>query len=246
MKCTRCYIFAIFITVISCRFVEKRNLKQDCGVQKDNNYPWVAFIPLQTRTFNPDAKVECVGALISERYVITSSSCLQFVVSKIQFWWNLQVVEVEVEKWIAFQATNIALLKLANDVEFSEFLRPICLPSDDMVSVESTAASYYTATWMSPEKNTTGRVKQLVESAVVNCERNNEGYVCLRPSEGTAICNKDEGSPIMYSGNNKWTLYGVLNYALDVHKSLCDNTAASGSKITNDVLKWIMHVMEKY
>lgn len=54
--------------------------KDVCGKQVcDQAFPWLVFIPLQSRVYNPEANIRCAGALISKRHVITEKSCLQFV-----------------------------------------------------------------------------------------------------------------------------------------------------------------------
>ncbi|XP_031337779.1 chymotrypsinogen B-like isoform X2 [Photinus pyralis] len=259
MKCVQLYIFVIYVSISSSKFLEHRvlNIERNCGEQNGNIYPWVALIPLETRTYNPSAKVECIGTLISEQYVITSSSCLAFVVSKVQFWSNLELLEVEVERWVVYQATNLALLKLKKAVD-SDFFSPICLPSDDLALIEN--IDPYTATWMQNSGlmrssnsyrftyhiSDDTRIKKAVKTTIVNCQKRDNGLICLRPNGGDTICDRDEGSPIMFSDQNKWTLGGVLNYAYDIHESICVNSSSvTGSRITKDALKWIMHVIKK-
>ncbi|KAF5304247.1 hypothetical protein FQA39_LY09774 [Lamprigera yunnana] len=211
-------------------------LKNVCGYRTSDfvdSVPWIAFIPLSPRTYNPDANVRCLGALISERYVITSSTCLQFFVSKVKLGTSESQQEINVDSWITNDDADIALFKLAHDIEFTNEIRPICLPFEEFTRF-SKRTTFYVPGWTSNQT-----AIKIIKNAAVECK--NKKNVCLKHTGKDYSCSGDEGSPVMDVQNDKHIIHGILTNVYDKDGTPCAvNSPSSGVIITNVVLKWIL------
>ncbi|KAH0950476.1 hypothetical protein HN011_008370 [Eciton burchellii] len=103
-----------------------------------NQYPWMALLLYKGQFY-------CGGSVINSRYVLTASHCIdRFDVNKLtvrilEHNWNstskTNTQEYKVEKTIKHSGysninynNDIALIKLANPIEFRDSMRPVCLP----------------------------------------------------------------------------------------------------------------------
>jgi len=236
----------------------------ECGFQNCEAYPWLVFIPLESRIRNPGVDLRCAGVLISKRYVITKSSCLQFVLTKVHIGQfstsnnktceDRPVMKIEVEDRVVNFESEIVLLRLAEDVEFGADVTPICLPFDGIERAE-TGSDVYTSGWGSTSYHGDKRAKKMkkVHNTVItnkDCQKSGvieeadiNTIMCVKQN-GNQLdfpCDGDEGSPVMFNNDEQWVLEGILGGLYDgVGERCAIKKPASAARITEEVLQFIV------
>ncbi|XP_070139954.1 mast cell protease 1A-like [Drosophila kikkawai] len=198
------------------------------GVTADMyGHPWMAFIR---------SNVDCGGSLISDRFVLSAAHCMtghpttvylgQFDMSR----GTANAIQVPVDLQIPYpQYTNtkkdikndIGLFRLARTVQYTNFIRPICLPTNYNPLAQT---SQLTATgW--------GKTEHGVASSVLKTTtltQHNRGtcsstfktnvdmsQICAGASN-SATCSGDSGGPITaayaIAGRNRVIQLGIVSY----------------------------------
>ncbi|EDV42854.1 uncharacterized protein Dana_GF18202 [Drosophila ananassae] len=126
------------------------------------------------------------------------------------------------------QLHDIALLRLRDEVKYSDFISPVCLPSlpsqrDQMFLGRKAVV----AGWGRTETNATSSVKLKAELDPVSTRSCNERYasqrrtvttnqLCAGGVEGVDSCRGDSGGPLLledyYEGNSNYYIAGVVSY----------------------------------
>lgn len=219
-------------------------------IQKINFYPYYD-------TENGETRYRCGGALINQRYVITAGHCVEEknpVVTSVRLGeWNIEqdidclepgncadepkdipVEEIIKHKFYIKGNPNfyhdIALLRLTEPVEFSYFIKPICLPSisDLKDKTNYTGTIFTTAGWGQTEE---GRGSNILNKLLIKgvrrgkCNRAyrtdnlniTERQICAGTEEGKDTCQGDSGGPLMaiYRIGKKVPFYylaGVISF----------------------------------
>jgi len=251
-----------------------------CGLQHSDDYhhsekdtqsvefPWVVYIPLQSRVNNPDADIRAAGVLISKRYVVINKSSLQFVLTKVYLGQHdtsknvsclddeicEPVEEFGIEERVIDENKDIVLLRLDRDVKYTDNIRPICLPFDNFKKPEA-GATVYTSGWgLTSYEGHNSAIKKKVKHTMISnedCQKsggiknvNDETSICVKVQEDSPgkPCSGDEGSPIMYkSEHEQWILQGILSVVFDsTNKPCAIKDPARGSRITDEVLQWMV------
>lgn len=167
-----------------------------------------------------DDSVKLVSVRLGEHDTKTSPDCKTDILSENQ---NqicaARAVDVPVERDIAYPEYNkrdpnhyndIALLRLSRDVEFTEWIQPICVP----VSNEQKTKSYvgkklWVAGWGKTETRSESDVKLKLAVPVVSradcssvysqasVDLNDKSQLCAGGEKGKDSCNGDSGGPLM-------------------------------------------------
>jgi len=244
----------------------------ECGIDAENRiyggnvtmideYPWMVLLqyskPQNRKGFH------CGGVLISNRYVLTASHCVNgkdlpttwsltdvrlgewdtstsvdcddsFINEKIC---NEAPIDVPIELKIphenydpqaANQHNDIALLRLAQNVPYTPYIRPICLPSDPSTrNNDFVKQTLSVAGWGKTEKVSASDIKLKVNvdgvsnsdcQQVYNSENREivDTQVCAGGKKGFDSCRGDSGGPLMRQ-NEKGTppyfyLAGLVSY----------------------------------
>jgi Trypsin len=134
--------------------------KEDIGIASEMEFPYIALIKLQenheTRRFY-NVELKCVGSLISERHVITSFYCVNSLIKfKVTVHLgvfnydlsdsNLQSHEVE----SLDTKYGVTILRLQNQVIFSDHIMPACLFPEKVATSEVLLAGW-TGDWQECE-----------------------------------------------------------------------------------------------
>ncbi|XP_045776968.1 CLIP domain-containing serine protease 2-like [Maniola jurtina] len=123
------------------------------------------------------------------------------------------------------QQNDIALLRLAYNVPFNDFVKPICLPTDPSLARETfEGADMEVAGWGKTETRSTSDVKLKVRVPVVRKSDCQEIYsragrtitdnqLCAGGLSGQDSCRGDSGGPLMGQvAAMNWMAIGVVSY----------------------------------
>ncbi|XP_031340691.1 phenoloxidase-activating factor 1-like [Photinus pyralis] len=215
--------------------------RNDASISLDE-FPWSAQL-----VYNHSNAVDCSGSLVSRRYVLTSANCLSTPFSIligvrlgdynvtsdrdcVQGTFGEECSDPTqyflVEEQIAHPAYyagaaehNVALLRLSNDVTYSEYIRPICLPRSSDRRELSTGRELTTTGWGTLRDGVTKtEIKKKVVATLVptrRCARflpNSAvlpSYLCVKEKH-TFTCGGDGGAPLMVSERSQWEQVGIL------------------------------------
>ncbi|EZA55838.1 Serine protease easter [Ooceraea biroi] len=123
------------------------------------------------------------------------------------------------------QRYDIALLRLAQDVTFTKYIKPICLPSN---STSLDDRLFFVAGWGKTETRSSSNVKLKLSLPLVSdsqCDQtyNNAGVrlgygqICAGGQRGKDSCRGDSGGPLMAlerlsDRTGKWSAVGVVSF----------------------------------
>lgn len=198
----------------------------------------------------------CGAVLIEERWVLTSALCVSNIKPDIvrlgehdvSLEGEDDVQEMKVEKVLThpdyqgrITENDIALIKLDKSVIFSNFVRPICLPRED---IDLTGSTAWSTGW--GNSNLAGQrnkniLQEIVQEVLGNeeCEEIYEdlghslslpegGYICTLDREGDkSNCYGDGGGPVVVQRDDKsWELVGIQSWGVGCGRSGQPNVAA--------------------
>ncbi|KAL9704638.1 hypothetical protein quinque_008156 [Culex quinquefasciatus] len=222
------------------------------NITKPNSYPWTAILVFKER-FNRHDLFHCGGNLISDQYVLTAAHCLdglsrRYSLNRIRLGeWDLlseedcdsvgncndPPLDIKVESTVQHEEydkytlyNDIALIKLKEKVNFTEFVLPICLPIAESVKDQNTDSMNFTAVgWGNTEHgNDTyeygSRYKLHVELAGANLTHCDEVYeedivetqMCAGAEEGKDTCQGDSGGGLIAQVDGIYYEYGIVSW----------------------------------
>ncbi|XP_016836998.2 serine protease 76 isoform X1 [Nasonia vitripennis] len=203
-------------------------------------WPWIGLLGYGSRNSN-QVGFRCGGTLVSSRTVVTAAHCvhdqndLKVVRLGEQ---NLRqtdgaVVDYPIQKKIVHpnyepdtSENDIALLILDEDVQFTDRIRPICLPvSDDLRKRDFVRNFPFVAGWGRTQFGGSGSSVLLeaqvpvVDAAtckaqyrsVMNTVIDNRVICAGYPQGGKDACQGDSGGPLMFPVKNNYYLIGVVS-----------------------------------
>lgn len=223
-----------------CGFSPNLSLDKVVGGQPSalGSWPWMALLGYR---IDDKQGWRCGGALISKRHVLTAAHCIEASLFAVRLGElviddngadGAQPVDFSIEKVTVhpnYQGAenDIAILRLDRDVEFSEYIQPICLPWDeplrskDLVDYRPFVAGWGAIRYGGP------RSKALLEAQipVVSQEKCIKAYasipqaiiddkvLCAGYTRGSKdACTGDSGGPLMLAVNQYFYTFGVISY----------------------------------
>ncbi|RWS26875.1 clotting factor B-like protein [Leptotrombidium deliense] len=242
------------LTFLGCGY--PRNLFYIVGGDEASAHsmPWVSAL-----LFKDSGHMYCGASLINEQFALTASHCVVFndgtvdandILIKLgahhvnkdgKVYEIAEVIPHEnYRPWKYYN--DIALLKLAEKVEYDENIGPVCLPTKDTVTTsELVGKSIKLAGWGTTSYE--GSVSESLQTTNVpivsneECQKNystlegfdfafhdgiNSNFICAGYEEGGKdTCQGDSGGPMMLAGNDTMPTYqvGVVSFGFECAKA---------------------------
>ncbi|KAH8284025.1 hypothetical protein KR054_007649 [Drosophila jambulina] len=241
-------------------------------VVQQGQFPWM--VALLERIGN-EYSFTCGGTLISARTVISAAHCFRFgskslsaartvvslgrnsldIFSPGDLQGVSQLVLHNQYDVNTFTDADLALLQLTNQVQFTDYVKPICLWNDNYLLDLPSGHKSYVAGWGEDEhgnKNT--RLAKMTSTDIITqteCRGNltfeNVRYVtsntiCASNAKASGPCSGDSGGGLMLEEQDIWMLRGVVSSGQRTSKG-CDLTKPV---IYTDVAKhidWLLRTM---
>uniref|UniRef100_A0A2M4BS35 CLIP domain-containing serine protease n=2 Tax=Anopheles marajoara TaxID=58244 RepID=A0A2M4BS35_9DIPT len=217
---------------------------------KIDEFPWTALIEFQ----KADGRFgfHCGGSLINQRYIVTAAHCINAIprgwkVHRVRLGeWDLSTssdceddfcstspIDLNIEQIIVHDGydvrdkshvNDIALIRFTRNVEYTELVRPICLPLSDAVRNKNyVGVSSFAAGWGKTEVASASEKKLKVELSIVALDSCSSVYkrngINLQPTQmcaggvrGSDTCSGDSGGPLMKQHAGAWYLLGVVSF----------------------------------
>ncbi|CAF1081430.1 unnamed protein product, partial [Brachionus calyciflorus] len=238
-------------------------------IAQNNSMPWIVSMRLINSL---SITLSCSGVLISSNLIVISASCVRNLKldeffftagsnslnEKIDFSNYLNASEVLIHHDLNINAyyNNIALVRLKNPIEFSESVMPICLPETNEIT-EIYNKTVFFAGWGSVDGTEINRSNQLkiTKLSIMNdvnqtlCYfRKYVDYCAIgKEPEFSNACFGDFGGPLMYIKNNKWYVYGVLNFIFrNTTTFRCRNSEPTFFTMVPYYLDWIKENFDSF
>ncbi|KAG4080172.1 hypothetical protein HA402_008243 [Bradysia odoriphaga] len=217
-----------------------------------DEFPWMALLEY-SKPNSPVRTISCGGVLINQRYVLTAAHCLVGEIErKIGRLINVRLGEYDIstttdciksdcadpvknmgiEEIIAHPGYNernrnktndIGLVRLAEDVSYSDFVKPICLPSTVGATRSAPMASLQVAGWGRTLESRQSNTKQKLEVPIfdhLQCQEKfatantfiDDSQLCAGGIYTQDACDGDSGGPLMKFTDNYWIVEGIVSF----------------------------------
>ncbi|XP_063544328.1 CLIP domain-containing serine protease HP8-like [Cydia strobilella] len=262
-------IIGVLLAVDALRLPGIIDAYQPCGVEASPNpvhqNPWLVLLRYYRRGSAVD--IRCGGTLVGKRHVVTAAhcvkiradmykvrlgeydlrtkkDCVQGVCSKAK---QIDVTDVTIYPAYDGSSHDIAVLTLGSDAPYTDFIRPICLPSSPAAN-----ATFVTSGWGEiPKTNEYSNVKKKIEplpqwnfTDCVNAYKYTDlphDVICAGGEDGIDTCRGDSGGPLVQY-KNRAELTGVTSKGFVV----CGTEGKPGI-YTNFLtyVNWVKQIMDK-
>ncbi|EDV95836.1 venom serine protease Bi-VSP isoform X1 [Drosophila grimshawi] len=258
-----------------CGSTPKATFKKVVGGEpaKQGAWPWIALLGYDDGSSSP---FKCGGTLITARHIITAAHCIRDDLTFVRLGEHdlttdaeARHVDIPIAKKVRYpQYTprngrgDIAMLYLDRNVQFTDTIIPICMPSSSTLRTKSyVSTNPFVAGWGKTQENgkSSSVLMQLMipvltnevcrtQYAKVNRYFNEEQFdkavLCAGVlSGGKDTCQGDSGGPLMSSEvfNNQIRFYliGVVSYGVGCARAEIPGVYAS----TQYFMDWILEML---
>ncbi|XP_058811507.1 CLIP domain-containing serine protease B4-like [Topomyia yanbarensis] len=243
-----------------------------CGELNGDDIPWIAILEHTDPKGDTRKKTLSKGVLIDDRHVLTTISSIH---NSYPFWlvtgvrlgdtptWAFSeggkkanarkrdVLSTPIRNVFLHEKKDIAVIRLAERVNFTEKIRPVCLPVSDRFNY--TELFFHVCRKEKSEfgrTNTTGKLVAVTSLTQKDCQilfRRHQAE--MGPKEFCAWdetgdnCTGDLGGPLMVKLSGRYHVVGLNSYALA--KSKIDSEGLPGVYVrVGSFLKWIQAVLK--
>ncbi|XP_031330925.1 phenoloxidase-activating factor 3-like [Photinus pyralis] len=220
-------------------------VRDNPGISLDE-FPWIAQLVYKDNT------VKCAGSLINHRYVLTAAHCLISRYSRLTgirlgdydvttdkdcvngtrygVECSDPVEEVGVEKLSAHPGyrprsgeNDIGLIRLSREINYSEFIRPICLPEAANQDLKHGVRLASCGWGLTTYEGETTKVKKKISAHLLPLDTctilfNHSSkvitanHLCVSEELEGFTCQGDSGGPLMLSVKNQWDGVGLVSF----------------------------------
>jgi len=246
----------------------------------NGQFPWVVSLIYKNR--RRVAIPLCGGALISNQHVVTAAHCdasqsgfsLSSVIlgqTDLSAPVTLPGIEIDVGEVVRHPqfkrnpvaVMDIAIIKLARTVRFTDRIRPICLFHPDLEEVENPPNGLIVAGWGRTEKERSSDLLQYTFLEPVPMQQCQAEYgiagkegklgpitdleilksqLCAQGAGATDSCTGDSGGPLMAQVGNTWYLAGVVSFGTQK----CDSSLPGIYTRSSHFYSWILRTLQTF
>jgi len=219
-----------------------------------HSYPWMAALFVDDTWF-------CGGTLISDEWVLTAAHCAKDATEMVVMLGAHNVREASEEGRLELvtrdffthprysQITlhnDLALVHLPEKVEFSNIIRPVCLPgyseaSDPLAHMDAQASG-----WGKPTDSSQS-ISPVLREVTVDTITNlmcaleyptvvNKNILCISGKDGKSTCNGDSGGPLHLVTDGVFKQVGITSFGSSMG---CEIGFHAGFTRTASFLEWI-------
>ncbi|KAH8320537.1 hypothetical protein KR067_005201 [Drosophila pandora] len=143
---------------------------------------------------------------------------------------------------------DIALIRLRDPVQFTNWIRPICLPLSLDVQLDvQTGNTMEVVGWGRTEKNILSDVPKKAFVQRLQCGLDDATRICAS-ADGTDSCLGDSGGPLAYAtsykGKQRMVQAGIVSYGID-RMSRCGQQPYAVYTAVVDFMAWITETIVK-
>ncbi|XP_031354792.1 phenoloxidase-activating factor 3-like [Photinus pyralis] len=221
-------------------------VRDNPGISLDE-FPWIAQL-----LYDEDKTVKCVGSLINRRYVLTAAHCLKVrrtkvtgirlgdydvtsdkdCVNETRFGEECSdpTEEFDIEEIIPHPGHSlrtgvhdIGLIRLSKNVDYSEYIRPICLPAATSLDLPDGVALAVSGWGLTEHGGKSAKIKKKISAHLLPLETClalvqdsikivTTNHLCVSEDKTTFTCQGDSGGPLMLSVKNQWSGVGIVSF----------------------------------
>nr|CAH0103335.1 unnamed protein product [Daphnia galeata] len=240
------------------------------GVQAfPNKFPWQSFVKVETSS----GKISyCGGSLIDDRWILTTARCVSIPGETVRYLsvylgahditasyeanrrlYNGYEIYIHPEWNPTTMAGDIAMIKLAAIVAYTQYIRPVCLASSSEPSYDNSQVTVAGWGTTSDGSSNLSPVLREVTVPVISNSQCSSFYgtlfitnkvMCTNGVLNRGPCNGDSGGPLIYQQTNgRWKQIGIVSFVSNLG---CQMGYPYGYTRLSSYSNWVYNIMSSY